>query len=75
MKKTIIVACVLTAAFAGMAKAQSGPVLTLKDCMEYAVSNSTKIRIRNAETGDARIARRDAALALFTPQISASAYA
>ena len=75
MKKTIIVACVLTAAFAGMAKAQSGPVLTLKDCMEYAVSNSTKIRIRNAETGDARIARRDAALALFTPQISASTYA
>ena len=49
-------------------------MMTLRDCMEYAVSNSTKMRIRAAEVGDARIARRDALLAAFTPRISASSY-
>ena len=43
--------------------------------MEYAISNSTKIRIQQAAIGDAQIDRRDAALKLFTPQISASTYA
>ena len=60
---------------AGMAGAQEQQVMTLRDCMKYAVSNSTKIRIRQAETGDAQIARRDAVLMLFTPQITAQTYA
>ena len=50
-------------------------IMTLHDCMEYAISNSTKIRIQQAAIGDAQIDRRDAALALFTPQISAQTYA
>ena len=50
-------------------------VMTLHDCMVYAVSNSTKIRIQQAAIGDAQIDRRDAALRLFTPQISANTYA
>lgn len=54
---------------------EGGKVMTLKDCMEYAISYSTKIRIQHATSGDAQINRRDAALALFTPQISASSYA
>jgi len=33
------------------------------------------MRIRQAESGDAQIARRDAALKLFTPQITAQTYA
>jgi outer membrane protein len=45
--------------------------MTLHDCMAYAVSNSTKMRIQQAETGDARIARRDALLSVFFPTISA----
>ncbi|MBR5076983.1 MAG: TolC family protein [Bacteroidales bacterium] len=49
--------------------------MTLHDCMAYAVSNSTKIRIQQAAAGDAQIDRRDAALALFTPQINANTYA
>jgi len=49
--------------------------MTLHDCMAYAISNSTKMRIRQAESGDAQIARRDAALKLFTPQITAQTYA
>ena len=48
--------------------------MTLRECMEYAISNSTKLRIQQAAGNDARIARRDAALALFTPEISASTY-
>lgn len=53
----------------------NGQTMSLKDCMEYAISNSTKVLIRNAETADARIARRDAVLAAFMPSISASTYA
>lgn len=49
--------------------------MTLKDCMEYAVSNSEKIRIRQTETDDARTAKRDAILRAFTPEISAGTYA
>ena len=45
--------------------------MTLHDCMAYAVSNSTKMRIRQAETGDARIARRDAILSVFLPSLNA----
>lgn len=49
--------------------------MTLKDCMEYAISNSTKIRIQQAAVGDAQIDRRDAVLAAFTPTVSAQTYA
>ena len=60
---------------AHVAEAQEPQVMTLHDCMEYAISNSTKARIQEAASGDARLNRRDAALALFTPQISAQTYA
>lgn len=63
----------LLLAVASSASAQEG-VMGVKDCMEYAVSNSTKMRIRQAETGDARIARRQAVLAAFTPEISGGIY-
>ena len=49
--------------------------MTLRECMEYAVSNSTKMRIQQAAIGDAQIDRRDAALKLFTPSLSAQTYA
>lgn len=61
--------------FAAMAQEQAPSAMTLHDCMEYAVSNSTKMRIQQAAIGDAQIDRRDATLALFTPQISAQTYA
>ena len=62
-------------AFAGSVRASAQTTLTLKDCMAYAISNSTKIRIQEAAIGDAQIDRRDAALALFTPQINAQTVA
>ena len=63
----------LTLALLGLgAQAQE---MTLHDCMAYAVSNSTKMRIAQAEIGDARIARRDAILSVFLPTLSAGSSA
>ena len=49
--------------------------MTLKECMEYAVSNSTKMRILQADIHDAQVERRSAILEAFTPSISAGSYA
>ena len=57
---------------AGMGLAAGAQVMGLHDCMEYAISNSTKMRIQQAETGNARIARREAILNAFLPGISTS---
>jgi len=62
-------------ALAETVSASGQTTLSLKECMEFAISNSTKIRIQQAAIGDARIDRRDAALKLFTPQINAQTYA
>ena len=53
------------------AKAQ----MTLHDCMEYAVSQSTKMRIQEAASDDARLERRTRILELFTPEVKADANA
>ena len=74
--KNLFIICVVTAlALAETVSASGQTTMTLKECMEYAISNSTKIRIQQAATGDTQIDRRDAALKLFTPQISAQTYA
>ena len=57
------------------AQTSVGRIYSLKDCMEYAVSNSTDIRILQADNNDLRISRRDAILAAFTPNVSAGASA
>ena len=80
IKKTFItfisVYCVMAPWLAGNLQAgEPSRIMTLKDCMEYAISNSTKLRIQQAATGDAKIARRDAILQAFTPNISSSTYA
>ena len=46
--------------------------MTLHDCMEYAVSKSTRMRIQQASTDDARLDRRTRLLELFTPEVNAS---
>ena len=74
-KKTFIthlcVYCVTALGLVATVRAQeSSKVMTLKDCMEYAISNSTKMRIQQASSSDARIARRDAILQAFTPTLS-----
>ena len=62
-------------ASAASVHASAQATMTLRDCMQYAVSNSTKMRIQQAAVGDAQLDRGDAALQLFTPQISAQTYA
>lgn len=49
--------------------------LSLKECMETALTNSEKLKIQSADIDDARVARRDAILQAFTPSISADTYA
>ena len=75
MKNLFIMCVVIALALAETVSASAQTTLTLKDCMAYAISNSTKVRIQQAAIGDAQIDRRDAALALFTPQINAQTVA
>ena len=46
--------------FAARAQEQAPSVMTLHDCMEYAVSNSTKMRIAEADRKDEQALRRQA---------------
>lgn len=49
-------------------------VLTLHDCMEYAISHSTKMRIEAANRKDEQWQRRQAIMRLFTPNVDAHTY-
>ena len=48
--------------------------LSLHDCMNYAISKSTKIKIQRADISDKRLEIRDAILSAFTPVVNASTY-
>ena len=50
-------------------------VMTLKECMQYAEENSAKMKLQQMDVDDARVARRDAILRVFTPEVSAGTYA
>ena len=63
---------------AGGAKAQpqsQTPALSLHDCMEYAISNSTLMRLQEADRDDEQALRRQAIMQAFTPSLSARTYA
>ena len=49
-------------------------MMSLKDCMEYAVANAAQVQVQRTKVGDARLDRRDAILTAFTPSIEASTY-
>lgn len=49
--------------------------MTLKECMEYAVSHSTKMRFQAADRSDEQWNRRQAIMQAFTPTVSAQTYA
>ena len=59
----------------GAAHAQDTAVMTLRDCVRYALSHSAEVRVLQADLGDAQLARRNAILNAFTPEIDASTYA
>ena len=59
----------------GAAHAQDTAVMTLRDCVRYALSHSVEVRVLQADLGDAQLARRNAILNAFTPEIDANTYA
>lgn len=56
------------------AQKSQAKALTLRECMEYAVSNSTQVRIQQSKNDDARLDRRDAILEAFTPSAEGNSY-
>lgn len=72
MKGVRIFTIVAVLALGGVIKAQH--VMTLRECMETAIKNSTKAKIQRADNDDAQIGRRDAILDMFTPRISGEVY-
>ncbi len=48
--------------------------MSLRECMEYAISNSTLVRIQQSKNDDARLDRRDAILGAFTPSVDGNSY-
>lgn len=58
-----------------MAQEQPASRMSLHDCMEYAVSNSSKMRIQAADRNDEQALRRQAVMQAFTPNVSAQSYA
>lgn len=56
-------------------QAQQDTLMTLHDCMQYAVSHATKMRLQAAERSDERWQRRQAILQVFTPSVDAQTYA
>ena len=59
----------------GTAYAQDTAVMTLRDCIRYALSHSAEMRVLQADLGDAQLARRNAFLNAFTPVVSGDVYA
>lgn len=56
-------------------EAESKRTMSLHDCMEYAVSNSTRMRIQAADRKDEQWQRRQAIMRVFTPSVEAQTYA
>lgn len=49
--------------------------LSLKECMQYSLDSSAKLKMQAADVDDAKVARRDAILKAFTPAVEAGTYA
>ena len=61
--------------FAAKAQEQAPSVMNIHDCMEYAISNSTAMRIQAADRNDEQWQRRQAIIQAFTPYLNAQTYA
>ena len=77
-RNSLLAALVVAWMLPSLAEAQEAgqaKTMTLRECMEYAVSNSTKMRIEAADRNDEQWLRRQAIMKVFTPEISAQTYA
>lgn len=50
-------------------------IMSLRECVEYAIEHSVNVEIGRIDIDDARIVRREAILKAFTPTIDAGTYA
>lgn len=80
MKRSIyrlpLLVCLLTGNMMTLeAQVPGHGTMTLHDCMQYAVSHDTKMRLQAADRSDERWRRRQAILQVFTPSIDAQSYA
>lgn len=50
-------------------------IMSLRECVEYAIEHSVNVEIGRIDVDDARIARREAILKAFTPSIQGGTYA
>lgn len=75
-KKSLLVLAFspLFAVTAGAQELSAAGPFTLHDCMEYAVSHSTQMRIEAANRKDEQWQRRQAVMQLFTPSVDAQTY-
>lgn len=71
MNRTITI--FLLVLFADFLLAQQ--IMSLRECVEYAIEHSVNVEIGRIDIDDARIARREAILKAFTPTIDAGTYA
>lgn len=72
-KRIITMAVIISIGYLTKVSAQTE--MTLHDCMKYAVTNSTQLKIKRTEISDARAERSKAYAQAFTPDINASTYA
>ena len=75
MKQCKVKILVLLLVVGASTPALSQQTRTLKECMEYAVSHSTKMRLQAADRSDEQWNRRQAIMQAFTPTVSAQTYA
>ena len=74
MARRMTITLLMTFLF-GAANAQDTAVMTLGDCVRYALAHSAEMRVLQADLGDAQLARRNAILNAFTPSVSGDVYA
>ena len=71
----IAIALFLSVTMAMAQEPSAGNLMTLHDCMAYAISNSTRMRIEQANRDDEQWQRRQAIMQVFTPVVEAQTYA
>ncbi len=73
---TVMAALLLVGNHTGAwAQETSTNAMSLHECMEYAVSHSTKMRIEAANRNDEQWQRRQSIMQVFTPNVEAQTYA
>lgn len=72
IKKTYLIFCLIITGLTTSTTIFAEKSMTLQDCIELALTNSTKIAIQKTDINDKKIARRDAILTAFTPNIQGS---